>query len=307
MTLWQPNETVAVQSQSADAVVSSPLAVRKSTSTTEFTCSGLRLWNEVCPPPPDRMAYPSVADHCLTLHVTNLDTVERRLDGGKWQCRQTFPGTFAFIPAHQVPEWLWQAEIELLEIYIPPSLLEKTALESFDTAPSQIELIDRFGIGDSFLEQIALGFKAELASRIPLNHLYLESLQTVLAVHLLRHHCSISVVDTVLAAGLPKKRLQQVVDYIQDNLDQDLSLAELANVVQLSSHHFGKLFKQTMGVSPYQYVMKCRIEQAKHLLADNERSIVNVSQLLGFHDQSHFTNVFRRYTTLTPRQYRQRL
>ncbi|MGL6343910.1 MAG: helix-turn-helix transcriptional regulator, partial [Waterburya sp.] len=91
---------------------------------------------------------------------------------------------------------------------------------------------------------------------------------------------------------------------IQVNLDRDLSLTELAELAQLSSHHFGKLFKQNMGVSPHQYVLKCRIERAKELLINRQISVVEIGQLVGFYDQSHFTNVFRRYTNLTPRQYR---
>ncbi|MDJ0569864.1 MAG: helix-turn-helix domain-containing protein [Pleurocapsa sp. MO_192.B19] len=204
-------------------------------------------------------------------------------------------------------EALWQAEIELLSIYLPPTLLERTVLENSERDFSNIELIDRLAIRDPFLEQLAYAFKSELEVEHTSDRLYLESLQTMLCAHLLRHHCSTAIVTTEVSGGLPSSKLRQVIDYIQSNLERDLSLAQLAKVAHVSSHHFGKLFKQSMGVTPHQYVLKCRIERAKKLLSDKKLTLTEVSLATGFCHQSHFTNAFRRYTTLTPRQYRGRL
>lgn len=211
------------------------------------------------------------------------------------------------MPAHRSPEWLWDAEVELLNIYLQLELLESIALESCDIAPQKIELTDRFAMRDPLLEQIALALKAELECPGLVNRLYLESLQNVLAVHLLRHHCSVKIDSPILPEGLPKSKLCEVIDYIQDNLDRDLSLAELAKVSQISPHHFGKLFKQSVGMPPHRYVLKCRVECAKELLANKQLSLTQISQQLGFFDQSHFTHVFRNCTGVTPRQYRNSL
>jgi AraC family transcriptional regulator len=217
------------------------------------------------------------------------------------------PGVFNFVPANRESESLWEAEVELLSIYLPPPVLERTAVESCDCVPHTIELIERFAIRDPFLEQLGFALKAEIERSNSINRLYLESLQTVLAVHLLRHHCSTTITAAAVSGGLPKSKLQQVIDYIQNNLDCDTGLEELARVAQMSSHHFGKLFKQSMGATPHQYVLKCRIERAKKLLSEKRLSIAEISQVTGFCHQGHFTDVFRRYTTLTPRQYRNRL
>ena len=129
----------------------------------------------------------------------------------------------------------------------------------------------------------------------------------MLCAHLLRHHCSTKVVTTEVSGGLSPSKLRQVINYIQGNLERNLSLAQLAQVAHVSSHHFGKLFKQSMGVTPHQYVMKCRIEKAKQLLVNKQITLAEVSLATGFCHQSHFNNAFRRYTTMTPRQYRDRL
>ncbi|MDJ0637152.1 MAG: AraC family transcriptional regulator [Xenococcaceae cyanobacterium MO_188.B29] len=271
-----------------------------------FTGNQIQVQNKIFPPAPDRVVTPGIAQHRISLHVANQDYLERRLDGEKLRCSPMSPGLFNFIPAHREVEALWQAEVELLSIYLSPTILERTAIENCARDPRNIELIDHLAIRDPLLEQLAYAFKTELENKIS-DRLYLESLQTILCAHLLRHHCSATVVTTEVSGGLPSSKLRQVVDYIQENLERDISLAQLANVAHVSSHHFGKLFKQSMGITPHQYVLKCRIEQAKKLLATKRLTLAEVSLATGFCHQSHFTNVFRRYTTLTPRQYRNQL
>jgi AraC family transcriptional regulator len=275
----------------------------------------LSVHRTIYEPPSDRIIDPSISDHCIGLHIANPGNIERRLerrlDGEKSSDRLTSPGTLTFVPAFRELEWLWDSKVEVLELYLPAAILERIALGDFATMPfgrnpshATITLIDRFAIRDSLLEQLILTLYKELEYNNSHNSLYIESLQNLVAVHLLQYHCSVRILDTVEKGKLSKSKLRQVLDYIQANLDRDLSLLELAGVVQLSSHHFGKLFKQSMGVSPYQYVLKCRIEKATELLVNEQLSIVEVGQQVGFYDQSHFSNVFRRHTNLTPRQYR---
>ena len=266
----------------------------------------IRVQNKIFPPAPERVVTPKIAQHRISLHVAGRDYLERRLDGGKLRCSPMSPGLFNFIPAERDLEALWQAEVELLSIYLPPIILERTILENSDRDPQSIELIDRLAIRDPLLEQLTYAFKNEIDARTS-DRLYLESLQTMLCAHLLRHHCSTKVVTTEVSGGLSSLKLRQVIDYIRENLERDLSLTQLAKVAHVSSHHFGKLFKQSMGVTPHQYVMKCRIEKAKQLLVNRQITIAEVSLATGFCHQSHFNNVFRRYTTVTPRQYRDRL
>ncbi|MEN9519645.1 MAG: hypothetical protein RLZZ381_2233 [Cyanobacteriota bacterium] len=275
----------------------------------------LSVHRTIYDPPSDRIIDPSISEHCISLHIANPGNIERRLerrlDGEKPSDRLTSPGTLTFVPAFRESEWLWDCEVEVLELYLPAAILERIAMEDCITTafgknffPATITLIDRFAIRDFLLEQLILTLYQELEHQNSHNSLYVESLQNLVAVHLLQYHCSVKILDPVENGRLSKSKLRQVLDYIQANLERDLSLAELAAVVKLSSHHFGKLFKQSIGVSPYQYVLKCRVEKAKKLLVNEQLSIVEVGQQVGFYDQSHFNNVFRRYTNLTPRQYR---
>ena len=103
---------------------------------------------------------------------------------------------------------------------------------------------------------------------------------------------------------LPGCRLRRVIEYIQQNLDKGLSLAELAGVVYMSPYHFARLFKQSTGVPPHRFVLGQRIERASVLLRDARLSIGEVASLVGFRRPSHFTTAFRRMTGSTPSAYR---
>ena len=104
--------------------------------------------------------------------------------------------------------------------------------------------------------------------------------------------------------GLPPARLRRMMDYIGAHLDEDLSLDKLAELVQMSPYHFARLFKQSTGLTPHQYVLGERIWMAKGMLADGRLSITEISRQLGFASRAHFTTVFRKRIGTPPREYR---
>jgi AraC family transcriptional regulator len=106
------------------------------------------------------------------------------------------------------------------------------------------------------------------------------------------------------APGLPSSRVRRVADYVEQNLDKELQLADLAALVYMSPFHFARLFKGSMGVPPHQFVVRQRIARASAFLAAPELSIAQIARLVGFRTPSHFTTVFRRVRGVTPRGYR---
>jgi len=285
-----------------------------STTNQDFTYGEIEVCHTVHTPPLDRIIDDGISEHFIGLHRANpgdlARVLERRLDGERLLSSPTFPGVMTFVPAGRQPEWWWESEVEVLEVLFPPRLLEQVAMAESDRIPSQIELLDRFAIQDPFLEQLILTLGSLIGSGVSdrsygcRNRLYQDTLQNMLAVHLLRHHCTTKILNSPISGGLSPTKLRQLTDYIHTHLSQNMGLEELAQLVNLSSHHFGKLFKESMGITIHQYVLQCRVDRAKELLADQKLSLAAIAQTVGFYDQSHFTNVFRRQTKLTPRQYR---
>jgi AraC family transcriptional regulator len=96
------------------------------------------------------------------------------------------------------------------------------------------------------------------------------------------------------------------LEHLRAHLDQELPVTAMATVAQLSPSHFSRLFKQSTGLSPHQYLLRQRIERARELLADPGRRIAEVSYELGFPSQSYFTTVFRTLVGVTPRAFQRR-
>ena len=150
-----------------------------------------------------------------------------------------------------------------------------------------------------------LALDAELLAGGLGSRLLAESLGNVLAVHLLRHFSAAGPADDRPGGVLPRHKLRAVIDYIHEHLDAELSLDHLAAVAHVSPYHFARLFKNSTGLPPHQYVIARRVERAKELLRDRERlPLAEVAAEVGFADQSHFTRHFKRLVGVTPRRFR---
>ena len=126
-----------------------------------------------------------------------------------------------------------------------------------------------------------------------------------MTLHLLKNYSNAAAVQENINGGLSGYRLRRVQEFINENLEEDLSLAELAEVADLSQFHFARAFRKSTGQTPQQYLMQQRIERAKQLLSKNDLPIVEISLRTGFKNQSHFTTLFRKFTKITPKLWRE--
>lgn len=104
--------------------------------------------------------------------------------------------------------------------------------------------------------------------------------------------------------GLTHAQLQQTVDHIHTHLDQELTLEQIAQVINISPTYFATLFKHATGISPHQYVIRQRVKRAETMLAKTDLAIADIALQVGFSSQSHLTQQFKRFTGLTPKQVR---
>ena len=106
------------------------------------------------------------------------------------------------------------------------------------------------------------------------------------------------------SSELPAYALRRVTQYIQENLQRELPLAELSAFVHMSPYHFARLFKRSTGVPPHRFLVRRRIDEARALLAARTVPVGEIAQLVAFRTPSHFTTTFRRVTGITPTEYR---
>ena len=107
--------------------------------------------------------------------------------------------------------------------------------------------------------------------------------------------------------GLSQHKLRWAIEYINENLEKDLKLSEIAAIVGMSQYHFVRMFKQSTGLPPHRYLVERRLEKAKRLLTETDLPIAEIAHCVGFANQSSFTKVFRKHTLITPKAYRDAL
>ena len=166
------------------------------------------------------------------------------------------------------------------------------------------ELKPRLFFFDQDLWATLQKLRRQLEGRGRMDRAYVEALSIVLAHEVLRLDNGVAPAREDARGGLAGWQKKKVVEYIEENLADDLVLAQLAKVAGLSPFHFARAFKESLGLPPRRYVTSRRIEKAKALLAQPDRSVTQVGAQLGFGDTSSFSTAFRQHTGTTPTAYR---
>lgn len=227
---------------------------------------------------------------------------ERRIDG-KRRIESCVKGAFSLVPAHMPVASRWQGRSRAIVLAIEPALLMRVGHDWIKG--DRIEL--KFCManeGDPFIAQILHLLKADLEAGSPIGSLYGESLITALVAHLLRNYVVFSPGFPTYLKGMPRYKLNPVLEYINTHLQEDMKLQDLANIANVSQFYFCRMFRLSMGMTPSQYVRYQRIERAKQLLKQRHLSISEISIQCGFTSQSHFTRLFYKFTRVTPKAYR---
>jgi AraC family transcriptional regulator len=239
-------------------------------------------------------------DHALVICLGDCQG-KYKLDG-KWYQEEYRAGDIVMFPAGELfPRFSIDRPTPLLEIFLSPDTFINAAAE---TVPSKVKLRSHFKLRDPLIQQMGLALKTELEMGGVDSKLYADSMATALSMHLMRRYASRDPGIKEYREGLPPYKLKQVIEYIRVNLDRDLTLTKLANLVEISPHYFASLFKQSTGLTPHQYVTKCRLEEAKILLRRSHLPIIEICHQLGWQNQSHFTRLFRQHFQITPKAYR---
>ncbi|MBP5971428.1 helix-turn-helix transcriptional regulator [Brasilonema sp. CT11] len=245
------------------------------------------------------------SEHYLTMHTISiaLDAISsERWFNGHRESEYQIKGTTAIIPAGTLHRCLWQEEVQFMFVAVDPMLLVQLGTEV--ATPEDIELIPHFAtFQDPLILGIVSSLKDELNSTHQRNNLYVEQLKTTLVFQLLKKYCSKKHQISTYTDGLSKPKLRQVFEYINSHIDSEIKLTNLAKMAGISQYYFCQLFKQSVGTTPYQYVLQLRVERAKQLLKSQKMTICDVALACGFANQSHFTKHFRKLTGMTPKVY----
>jgi AraC family transcriptional regulator len=189
-----------------------------------------------------------------------------------------------------------------IRLGLDPIFVSRIA-EGMELDSDRIELVEQRRETDLALRHIALALRAGVQTGDAGDRMYAEALSTALAVHLLREYGATRPKLKRRYGGLPGEKLVRAVEYIQDQLDTDLTVSGIAQAVCMSPYHFMRLFKESTGQSPHQYVIQARVRKAKELLATGKLTISEAAYHVGFVDQSHLTRHFKSVFGMPPKTF----
>jgi AraC family transcriptional regulator len=241
----------------------------------------------------------------LIYHLSRPTQVTRKIEGAAPETALIGPRRICLTPGEATTGWQHAGHPEILQVYLRQSIYEAAVTEIYGCDSSGAELVPRFAVLDPLLEQLAIAITNALRDGAAEDGLYIDTVAQMMAVHLARSHSSRSRPVRILPARpLSGWKMRRVIEYIDDNLEGDLSLQAMAAEVDISPLYLARAFKSAVGQSPHQYVLGRRIERAKELLRNTDLPVVDVALSSGFSSQSHLSHWFIRQVGVSPAVYR---
>lgn len=222
--------------------------------------------------------------HIITIPTVNGLKVERTVEG-KTEDVTFHSDDFCFSPEGVSLQTRWHQDLEAIHLILEPDIIAQVAYEFID--PDRVAFPYHIKVADPLLYQLGLTLRQELESFGKDSKLYAASAATFLAIHLLKNYAIRKSKAKINPGGLSLVQLRQAIDYIHAHLAEDINLNALSSHLGLSRYYFCRLFKHSTGFSPYQYVIRCRIERAKDLLKRGGLTLGEVALACGFSHQSH--------------------
>lgn len=241
-----------------------------------------------------------LSDCCIAMHLSAPVRTTCRVDGPP-VTRLQVSGDIDLLPPGSSASWRDEGETTMFGVMLHKPLF-CAAARSMGIDPVRISIPPQMQVRDPQIEHVALALMAELESEDGLGRVYAESLGVALASHLLRRYlrpASVRTMDTI-----PHRQMRRVMEYVHENLSQNLSLDELAQVANLSPSHLNVVFKKVIGMPVHQYIIRHRVERALRLISASDMPLTEIATLVGFSNQSHMARFTRRIAGASPAEIR---
>jgi AraC family transcriptional regulator len=250
------------------------------------------------------VAIPTMRDHMLVRYKGEPANMSRR-SGGPWCTHRVQPGAVSILTRAEQSQWKWDHPIDVSHIYLANAALASVAGEVFERDIQDVEMDDHVSSKDMVLTALMAAFESELDTGGLGGRLYVESLKNQLCIHLLRRYANVVFRENRCRGRLSAAQRRLLEDYVEENIERNISLEDLAAIAQLSVSTLIRRVHAEFDCPPHAYVLRRRIERAKSLLTSSrDVPLKVVAAESGFADQSHMTRLFRRVLNVTPVEYR---
>ena len=243
--------------------------------------------------------------HFATVTLAPVPGIQASLGSDRLHEYDASAGSIFIHPKGVYGRKIWSRTRETLIIALRPEKLLELAAREFDLG--QVELRPpAFGTVDPRALNIARLLKAELTEEETPSEICVDSLLTAFSMHLLRNYSGKGKPLADTKGGLSSARARKVHEYLNENFQRKLSIAELAAVAGLTPFHFIRGFTKRYGEPPHRYILLMRLSHAERLLLESNMTIAEIAYVSGFSSQSHLTAMMTKHRHVTPAEIRSR-
>jgi AraC family transcriptional regulator len=242
--------------------------------------------------------------HVFSMALSDLPSLELCADGATFQAHPIATGEWIFFPNTLISGSRWEHDSLCMHVYLQPTFVNNLISTNFAAEEILFKII--IGCEDPIIKNLLELFKQEFALNGLTDLLYTEALATALSLHLIRTYTDRQPLKIIQEVYAHRSQLTEIIDYIEQNLDREITVQALAQRTQLSISVFAHSFKKITGISPYQFIIQQRLEKARKLLLDREANLAisTICQMCGFSNTSIFTNRFSQKYGISPAKYR---
>ncbi|WP_411704931.1 helix-turn-helix domain-containing protein [Edaphovirga cremea] len=215
------------------------------------------------------------------------------------------PDRFCIMPKESVSSWDIRDDLSFVHLYCTDAHLRQLVEQTWDRSPAAINVEECIFDEDPQITLLYRQFLLRCQWQEPSDQLILSSAANMLMTHMLTRYTQLQWALPQIRGGLAPMVLKRVVEFIQNHLAQPLQLADLASLAGLSEFHFARMFRQSTGIAPHQFVMQARIEHAEALLRSSTMPLIDIALECGFSSASHFSHRFKAMRGVTPSILRQ--
>jgi AraC family transcriptional regulator len=267
----------------------------------------IKAWIIAPPRSVEMVSLPAVSEPFLAWSVSGEAEFQEREGNQPWVTHRITKGSFFLTSGGAPYDCRWKAvgdePFQSMAVFIALPLLQRALEEVFGDAAPRARLRDLSAFHDAALNSLMERVHEELLRRHA-SALFLQGIAQTIAIHLARNYAGTDGDSRRSSPSLPGYKLRQITDWMAENIAEEFNLDRLAAQAGLSKFYFSRLFRSALGMSPSRYHIRLRMDEARRLLRETKKSVVEIALDVGYANPSHFAQLFRRETGLAPSDYR---
>ena len=268
----------------------------------------LKAWIIAPPRSVEMVSLPAVSEPFLAWSISGEAEFQEREGQGPWVKHRIMKGSFFLTSGGAPYDCRWKAggdePFQSMAVFIALPLLQRAMKEIYGDDATHAQLRNISAFTDPALNSMMEQVHDELMRR-KASPLFLQGIAQAIAIYLARNYAEVIKESKSGSPSLPGFKLRQITDWMAENLAEEFNLDRLAAQAGLSKFYFNRLFKSAVGVSPSHHQINLRMDKARRLLRETKKSVVEIALDVGYSNPSHFAQLFRRETGLSPSDYRQ--